>query len=248
MGDRLFKGMYGEIRKSIKAALENRNTPDELLAGVNSVVIDESIVWAAYEKFYVRTGIAFARSTMKGVKGNLQKKADADVITPAGAVDEDMWISKIIEMVRTRGGNKISKVIRTAYADIQAVAQKAVEMGINEGWGMDKIAREIVRMQGEIDSWKALRIARTEVVGASSEGVKVGADELPGNKTKVWISTFDSRSRPDHMDADNQRVPYGQDFDIGGEALEYPGDPKGSAGNIINCRCGYEIIVEPDSY
>ena len=27
------------------------------------------------------------------------------------------------------------------------------------------------------------------------------------------------------------------EFIVGGEALSYPGDPKGSADNVINCRC-----------
>ena len=33
------------------------------------------------------------------------------------------------------------------------------------------------------------------------------------------------------------------DFSVGGEQLEYPGDPSGSAENVINCKCviGYEI-------
>ena len=56
---------------------------------------------------------------------------------------------------------------------------------------MDKIARAIQKTQAKMDLWKAQRIARTEVVTASNVGVKVGADELPGNKVKVWISTFD---------------------------------------------------------
>jgi len=33
-------------------------------------------------------------------------------------------------------------------------------------------------------------------------------------------------------------------FIIGGESLDYPGDPSGSAANVINCRCsvGYLVI------
>jgi hypothetical protein len=33
-------------------------------------------------------------------------------------------------------------------------------------------------------------------------------------------------------------------FDIGGEALMYPGDPAGSAGQVINCRCAMGWVVK----
>jgi len=248
MGERLFGGMYGEVRKQVMAEIKDLTTPEQITGKIKDLQIDSSIFQSAYEKYYIKVGIAFARDTVKGYRGNMVRKDDEDVITPGNPIDEDLWMSKILETVRTRTGDKITRVIRTTYDDIQNIAKKAVDQGITEGWGMDKIARQISRMQGEINHWKALRIARTEVVSASSEGVKVGAEQLPGNKMKVWISTFDQRSRDDHMAADGQTVSYNEEFNIGGEPLEYPGDPKGSPGNIINCRCAYEVIVEPDSY
>jgi len=50
------------------------------------------------------------------------------------------------------------------------------------------------------------------------------------------------------MAMDGVRVPLNENFNVDGEMLEYPGDPSGSAGNIINCRCGYEILVTPEIY
>jgi hypothetical protein len=37
-------------------------------------------------------------------------------------------------------------------------------------------------------------------------------------------------------------IELGARFEVDGESLDRPGDPSGSAGNIINCRCG--IIYE----
>jgi hypothetical protein len=38
-------------------------------------------------------------------------------------------------------------------------------------------------------------------------------------------------------DVDGQKVGINEMFIVGGENLEFPGDPFGSPGNVINCRC-----------
>jgi hypothetical protein len=60
---------------------------------------------------------------------------------------------------------------------------------------------------------------------------------------KVWISDQGESARDEHMDANGQAVALSENFSVGGESLEYPGDPGGSAENIINCKCviGYEL-------
>jgi len=237
MGERLFKGMYNEIKIQLKEVIKDRQTPEQITEAVRGFSFDERIVQSAYIRFYTKTGLNFAKDTKNRLSGMDLKDYDYDV-----------WLSQMTGYVRANTGFKISKVISTTYKDIERIAKNAVELGIEEGWGMDKIAREIVKKQGTIDKWKAQRIARTEVVAASSEGVKLGGESIPGNKTKIWISTFDQRSRPDHMDMDGVKGAFNEDFDLNGDSLAYPGDPKGQAANIINCRCGYEIIVEPEIY
>lgn len=60
----------------------------------------------------------------------------------------------------------------------------------------------------------------------------------------VHNSTIDSRTRPDHVEADLQRVPLGQPFTVCGEHLRYPGDPAGSARCVVACRCTV-LLVRP---
>lgn len=54
---------------------------------------------------------------------------------------------------------------------------------------------------------------------------------------REWIAILDSHTRLAHADADGQRVPLGTPFEVDGESLRWPGDPLGSADNVINCRC-----------
>ena len=235
-GENLFKRMYGDIRRKFVSSIQNLTTPEEFTQAARSFRIDDSIVKAAYLRFYIKTGVSFAKSQVKSLRGGMEVKQEED------------WEVIIREFVRTRTGKKISQVIQSETDDIIRITKNVVQQGIDEGWGMDKIARGIQKTQSEMDLWKALRIARTEVVTASNIGVKVGADELPGNKVKVWISTFDQRSRPEHMAMDGVRVALNEMFNVDGEMMEFPGDPNASAGNITNCRCGYEILVTPEIY
>lgn len=53
----------------------------------------------------------------------------------------------------------------------------------------------------------------------------------------VHNSTPDARTRETHRDADGQRVRVGEPFTVGDAKLDYPGDPVGPPGEVINCRC-----------
>lgn len=55
---------------------------------------------------------------------------------------------------------------------------------------------------------------------------------------KTWRAILDSATREHHVEADGQTIPINKYFDVGGEALSYPGDTTyATAKNIVNCRC-----------
>lgn len=86
----------------------------------------------------------------------------------------------------------------------------------------------------------AIRAARTAVTGAQNAGRQdsyLQAENMGIELEKEWVSTLDGRTRPEHADADGQVVEIDESFIVGGEKLEYPGDPNGSPWNIYQCRC-----------
>ena len=89
-------------------------------------------------------------------------------------------------------------------------------------------------------------IARTETIKASNAGSKEIFKEW-GVQKKEWLTTLDGRERPEHGEANAQVVPMDEPFIVGGEQLDYPGDPSGSAWNVINCRCTILPITPDDS-
>ena len=60
---------------------------------------------------------------------------------------------------------------------------------------------------------------------------------------KRWVATGDNRTRSGHLAAHGQSVPVDGFFLVARvkgerrEKLRFPKDPRGSAGNTINCRC-----------
>lgn len=80
------------------------------------------------------------------------------------------------------------------------------------------------------------RIVRTETIRAANAGsheVMLGV----GVKRKEWLTAIDGRERPEHAAANGQVVAIDAPFEVGGEALMFPGDPSGSPEMTINCRC-----------
>ncbi len=85
----------------------------------------------------------------------------------------------------------------------------------------------------------SLRIARTEGHRVQQEA-QLHALEIASNNgadiVKQWDATLDSRTRPDHQQADGQIVGLDEYFIVGGEKLKAPGI-GGSAKQVVNCRC-----------
>lgn len=116
--------------------------------------------------------------------------------------------------------------------------------GITAGESIPDLADRIRVGVPETYAGRAKTIARTETISATNSAANSVGIEF-GLGTKVWLATEDSRTRQWHMDrhgmfADNDGLFDGLD----GTELAYPGDPAGTAADVINCRC--TILWVPD--
>lgn len=134
-----------------------------------------------------------------------------------------------------------------AYADVQAIMRQSVE----EGWSEFKTKRALsARLIPHRDKEESARgyasrvraAARTAATANASRWVEAEVART-GGAYKRWVTMHDDRVREGHSAADGQEVPLGSPFVVDGEYLQYPGDPRGSAGNVVNCRC---VIVGSD--
>lgn len=105
-----------------------------------------------------------------------------------------------------------------------------------------------------VQQWKnrARTVARTEVVGAYNGGLHdafsmvVEADEGTAYMHR-WLATDDQRTRPDHVEADNQLQPWGEPFRLGPGGLVlmmHPHAAGAPANQVVNCRCVELLEIE----
>lgn len=122
-----------------------------------------------------------------------------------------------------------------------------------QGLTMDQISDQLATMLPGMSANRALMVARTEIHSASQFAAHDRVSRLGVPVKKIWNTVLDERTRDfgeggtqasefNHRAMHRIEVPISGYFTVprlggGTEQLLFPGDPNGSAGNIINCRC-----------
>lgn len=152
-------------------------------------------------------------------------------------------------------GEKLSKRI-AAKKDIawqKGKIQSIMTQAILQGESIPRISKRIAEELGETNHASTVRYARTAITAAENAGrvdSYIRAEEDGIEMEQEWLAIKDMRTRHEHREADGQRRPVGEPFEVGGEELMYPGDPSASGHLIWNCRCTLRGIVaglEPQS-
>ena len=160
--------------------------------------------------------------------------------------DEDDLFQKFIEeFIEQYGARKVQQILETTRKQIMGV----ISAGQREGLGVEGIAKLLREAIPEFSRVRSRVIARTEAHGSSQFAQMRTAQQSTRPLVKQWNSVEDARTRSfidedqyDHRVMDERRVALEEPFMVptilgGSEPLMYPGDPNGSAGNVINCRC-----------
>lgn len=221
------------LNKQVKE-LAARITEDNYQS-IENIDIDTKPLENLFYQLYIKVGKSFARDSYSG------RKASEELI-------EDRWEAYMKQYAKTLAAKKITSISATTIEQARKIIQSILDRTIEEGLGSMETARLIRNALTEemipMNTWRALRIARTEVVSASNVGSLAGAKSLDMPMDKVWIATADGRTRDDHMALNGTEIGINEKFDVGGEYLECPGDPDGSPEQVINCRCTLAYSVK----
>lgn len=152
------------------------------------------------------------------------------------------FYGKLQEWASTRALANARSIADTDIDDVRG----AIQSGLDSGSGISEIA-SVIRQVTDLTVHRARTVARTETHAAATYGAieeaRQTSEEIGIRLVKEWLPTLDARTRPEHAAmASAGAIPLDQEFNVGGEYLDRPGDPSGSPENVINCRCA--IITE----
>lgn len=187
------------------------------LHGDNYATIDKYLK-SCYETGYIGTMYDIA-------------KQGVPIIAPidqAAAVKAILTDSKIVEGYYNHLGVNYDKLKKTITQEISR--------GIASGLPYSDIARNINNVSSS-GLYNAKRIARTEghrIQQTSSRDAQYAAKKKGCDVVKQWDASLDGRTRDSHARVDGEIRELDEKFSNG---LMFPGDPSGSAAEVINCRC-----------
>lgn len=118
--------------------------------------------------------------------------------------------------------------------------EKVLLEGVAAGESVDQLAARVRSIFGDLSSWRAQMIARTETVGGMNGASYITAEESGVVTGRVWLATGDTRTRDSHVAVNEERVKtFGTRYSNG---CLHPGN--GPAAEVIMCRCTEMYEVE----
>ena len=217
-----------ESDKAITIALQKGSLTEQNLLGV--FTIDGFA--KRYEGLYERIGMTFANWYAKNFDKYLKKGVSANEFQEpwrAAFRNEGMLVAAQRKgLVQGTAKKTLIKVYRQLSSD--PIFQDSGEV----------VKAKMLRQQfDKYNKYQAERLVRTEATNAANAATMQSAQDIfPGaDMQKEWISASDERTRAAHREADGQIVDFNKPFLVKGEELMRPGDPRGSASNVVNCRC-----------
>jgi len=165
----------------------------------------------------------------------------ADGVGAENVLSFNVYQEAAIEAARVNAAEKVKRIHRVTRDRLKPLIAESIERG-------DSIAQLTDEISGEFNQFKGFRsetIARTEAADAVNEGkfqhAKTAEKELGLEMRKTWNPALgDERTRAHHRASaimPTQTVGLNQDFIVNGEKMSRPLDSRGSAGNVIRCRC-----------
>lgn len=213
--------------------LQFRTVEQRLRAGIipDAADVSEVPIRQGMESLYVGVGEAFATNTFDGLmSGDYTLKAAPSLRTA--------WREQMVAYVTQQVAGRISGITETTRAWVRS----AVGEALAEGYSIPDAAKLIRSGWKRLTRKRAVLIARTEIISASNHGSLIGAVSTGLQLEKEWLATRDARTRDQHIAANGQRTDLQGVFIVGGESMRYPGDPRGSASNTVQCRCAIGYV------
>ncbi len=222
---------FRDEHKTIAAAMSRGDVSDASgnIEHALSVLEQQGTLKSLIVGIYQDVGEDFGNSVLKDLK-----YGDAPYEQKLLNLSLNLHAPDVLIHLLQIAGEKVKHIYSTTLTFLQSALSK----GVQAGETLEQLAGRVDDIYtSEFIPTRSQTISATEVHGANEYGSVEAAKSSGLTLNKVWLSMHDSKVRDDHAAADGQEVGMNEAFDVGGEQLMYPGDPAGSPGNTINCRC-----------
>jgi len=169
----------------------------------------------------------------------LDKRKNIMKVPMIKTMKDEFWREMVL-WISSETAKKITMINKTT----RDVIKKVIEKGTMSGKSYREIAKDLRKIKGITNPRRAMVIARTETHTALVKSMDVAAKSTKIEMEREWCAVLDERTRGsnakdkwNHIIADKEVVGQDEPFLATGEPLEFPGDPSGSPGNVISCRC-----------
>jgi len=220
---------------SVPSVAENsvaKISPDEIIARVIfDLKVEDGKVRVINQTFFEKASELGIRQVFNEVAGLTGDKLNEAV----DVAKHSTWLRGKL-LISTQ---KITGINSTT----QKLVANQLKQGLEAGETVTDLAGRIRKVLPGIPG-RAQSIARTSTAGAVGSGRHVGMKDAKVD-LKGWLDAHDDNVREAHKEAGRkyaEGIAVDLPFIVDDESLMFPGDPSGSAGNIINCRC-VEIAI-----
>ena len=234
---------FNAIKKQYKKVFDLVGvlSPKSLLNNVNQLV-KEKPIWdfiLDYYPMFAELGVMYRN------EAKMNKQEDEFF--------ENKFMDKLREFALLETGSKVTGITQTTERYIREAVENAIQQGVEEGLGVDKISRlirgNLQDSLGDIGRSRAKTIAQTEMTVGSNQASQYGVDSTGLDYRKFWSNSGLPNIRDSHIFAqDNYPNGIAKDekfyMGYGDVYMDRVGDPAGGAQEVINCRCTtlYEVI------
>jgi len=195
-----------------------------------------------YRQIYVNIGVKFAKWYAQNFDKVISKQVDVSGY-------DDLWAERFNRISQQIAAERVTLVQGTAKATLVNVFKRLSSDPEFMVMGEREASRILRQKFGQYSKSQAERLIRTEATNAANMATLQSATDMFGqdNLQKEWMTAIDGRERSAHRSADGQIVDFKEKFLVGGEQLFNPGDPAGSAKNVVNCRCSTAPFPKEDA-
>lgn len=193
------------------------------------LLIDKTVFRVPLVNSYLMVGQLAAKREYYWMQGNDEKGVLGFLI--------DKW-SLIFRNYAINYAYRIeNELSETSKQEVREILEYAYENNLSG----DDTAYLIRKKVNQISKWRSRVIARTEATTASNLGKEVGAREWLKEQGQEgyqqWLGREDERERHDHFILNDTIIGIDEQWIVGGESANMPGDTRLSGKQRIQCRC-----------